>query len=100
MNRLLSVTTIAAALFATATFSANAAPLSPQSQNATSTVEKVHGYHRSCRGEWSHRHQRDGDRVPCGRSYYYRDSAPSIYLNLGDRHRGHHRHNRHRGDRH
>lgn len=96
MNRMLSITSIAAALFVTASFSANAAPLSPQSQNATSAVEKAHSYHRSCsRG---HRHQRDGDRMSCG--YYYRDTSPGITLQFGTRDRGYrHRDRHHRRDR-
>ena len=98
MNKL-SFVVIGAVFVLATSWSVQAAPLGPQSQNVSSAVEMVHGYHRSCSGEWSHRHQRDGDRVPCGRSYYYRDSAPSIYLRFGDRDRGHRRHRRDR-DRH
>jgi hypothetical protein len=100
MNKLSSVM-IGGALVLATSWGVQAAPLAPQSQNVLSAVEKVHGYHRSCRGEWSHRHTRDGDRVPCGRSYYYRDSGPSIHLRFGNRDRGHRHRRHHRGrDRH
>lgn len=101
MNKLKSVM-LGGALVLTTSLGAQAAPPAPNSHTVSSVVEKVHGYHRSCRGEWSHRHQRDGDRVPCGRTYYYRDSGPSIHLRLGDRDRGHHhrRHHHRNHDRH
>ena len=96
MMRFLTIAAIGAGLMIAAPH-ANAAPLSPQAPGAESAIEKVHGYHRSCR--YGHRHQWDGDRVRCG-GYYYRDSSPGIYLNFGrDRHRGHHRHHGRR-DRH
>jgi hypothetical protein len=99
MTRFLSIAAMGAGLMFAIPVSANAAPPSPQAPGAETTIEKVHGYHRSCR--YGHRHQRDGDRVGCG-GYYYRDSAPSIYLNLGrdrDRHHGQRRHDGRR-DRH
>ena len=98
MTRFLPIAAVGAALVMAVAVSANAAPLSPQAPGAETAIAKVHGYHRSCRN--GHRHQRDGDRVSCG--YYYRDFAPSIYLNLGrDRHRHHHHHRHHgRRDRH
>jgi hypothetical protein len=83
---------------------ANAAPISMNAPAAEAAVEKVHGYHRSCRGDpdYLHRHTRSGRRISCGRRHYYRDSGPSFYFRFGDRDRGHrHRHQRHhRRDRH
>ena len=64
MTRFLSIAAMGAGLMLAVPVSANAAPLSPQAPGAETAIEKVHGYHRSCR--YGHRHQRDGDRVSCG----------------------------------
>jgi len=47
-----------------ATISAHAAPVAPAPIKANAPVEKVHSYHRSCRGGpgWAHRHSRSGER--------------------------------------
>ena len=88
MNRLLSSVFLGATLAFGASMTASAAPVSPPpaSSSIKSNVEKVHGYHRSCRR--GHRHTAHG-RVYCG--HFYRDSEPGITLRLGERDRGNHR---------
>jgi len=91
MNRLLPSALLGATLAFGASMTASAAPVSPPpaSSSIKSNVEKVHGYHRSCRS--GHRHTAHG-RVYCG--HFYRDIEPGITLRLGERDRGNHR-NRH-----
>lgn len=93
-------TLCAAALVCGASLTASAAPLAPSAPSAQSGVEKVHGYHRSCRGgpHWRHRHTWDGDRVRCGGYYYRYYREPGITLRFGTRER-HHRHRHWRHDR-
>ena len=86
MNRLLSSAFVSTALVCGASLSASAAPLTPSASGAQSSIEKAHSYHRSC--DRGHRHQRDGDWVSCGRSYYYRDRSPGVTLYFGTRDRG------------
>lgn len=92
MNRLLFSAVFGTTIAIAAVGTANAAPISmtptPATENA---VEKVHGYHRDCRGDpdYLHRHARSGERIECGRRYhyrdryYYRDSGPGITLRFG-----------------
>jgi hypothetical protein len=91
MNHLLSSALLGATLAFGASVTASAAPVSPSpaAPSTKSSVEKAHGFHRSCRGE--HRHTGHG-RIHCSDSYRY--SEPGITLRFGDRDRGHHRHDR------
>lgn len=103
MKRLLISAALGSALGFAVIGTAGAAPISMnQAPAADNAIEKVHGYHRSCRGDpdYLHRHTRSGRRVSCGRRHYYRDRGPGIHLYFGDRDRRHHRrghhHRRHR----
>ena len=104
MKRLLASTLFAAAVvFGSA---ANAAPLSPATSapaGAEAQVEKVHGYHRSCRRgptRW-HRHTRSGRIVRCGR-HGVRVIAPTygVYVGPTRKYYRHHRSHRHHYRRH
>jgi hypothetical protein len=101
MKRVLSVIAVVAA----AAFGSTAASAAPPSPGSTlpsgvhSNVEKVHGYHRYCRGgpRWRHRHTRHGYRVSCHRHYRtYRYYQPgfSFYVGPGYHRHRHYRHHR------
>ena len=98
MNSLLSSALLGGTLALAVSVPVIAAPASvtPQVLSLKSSVEKVHGYHRSCVN--GHRNRSDGVRVRCG-EYYYRDSSPGITLQLNSRHRHNRRDRDHRGDR-
>jgi hypothetical protein len=88
--------------------SAQAAPVHPELGAVTTAaaeplVQKVHGFHRSCRYSavtgW-HRHLPSGRLVSCG-PYYYDDDYydfPGIYFYFGDGHRRYHHYRGHRPD--
>ncbi len=101
MKSLLSATILAGSFLCGASMSANALPASPAPMKAQPQIEKVHGFHRSCRGApaWRHRHARRGRTVHCG-PRFYRYPAPGITLYFGDNDRRGHRHYRkHRHER-
>jgi len=86
MKSLLASTLFAATvMFGSA---ANAAPLSPASSapaGVESQVEKVHGYHRSCKrgpARW-HRHTRSDHNVRCGPRRDVRVYTPSVGVYIG-----------------
>jgi len=101
MKGFIAAAILGGATFCGATINANAAPVGPAPIQANALVEKVHGYHRSCRGGagWVHRHTRSGRPAGCGPRLYRR---PGVHLYFGGRdRRGHyHRHHHRRHDRH
>lgn len=89
LKSLIQTAAVAGLLLAAAATGASAAPLSsaPNIAGQSSGVETVH-----MRG-WRHCHWRDGERFCHGgrRHGLYRNDAPGIYLNFGNRrHHGHH----------
>jgi hypothetical protein len=101
MIRLFSVAVLGAFLLLFAPFDARAAAFTPTKPELQSEIQKVHGRHRRCAGDpdyiGSHRHNKWGDWLSCGRRYYYY-GTPGVTLHFGNRHRHHrlHRHHRHR----
>jgi hypothetical protein len=105
-TRILLPSTFAIGLWAG---SAQATPVHPElgavtSATAGSLVQKVHGFHTSCRYStatgWWHRHLRSGRAVGCGRQYYYYDydyyDFLGIYFYYGDGHRRYYHYRGHR----
>lgn len=101
MKRIMSVIAVigAAVLGASAAAAAPASLGSMAPTEANSQVEKVHGYHRSCRrgpARW-HRHLRSGRNVRCYRRWH---RGAYVWGPVYVAPRVHHRHHRHHMRRH
>lgn len=101
MKGLLATVLFSGAVLCGTTANTNAAPVAPAPIQVDAAVEKVHGYHRSCRGGpgWFHRHTRRDRTVRC-RTRWYRAPGITLYFGHRDRRGRAHRHHRRHHDSH